>query len=137
MPLLAKLKGLFVIPFLFSACAFTNSTVPFHEDHLRDSNDAIIYVYRLKSMVGALVPWGVAVDNKIVGSLHQGAYIPLHVPAGRHSLVVGGGRADEKDFFVADAGGVYYYRSDGFGVSFLKGEEALPQLAGMMLDIER
>jgi uncharacterized protein YigE (DUF2233 family) len=131
--------------------AVTSSTVAYHEDKVHDAKDAIIYVYRLKSMVGGAVPWNVYLDAKIVGVLRQNAYMPLHVPAGEHSLKIGDdtsvvisdhGKLKElvtwtdpgTGKFVLVPGGVYYFRSEGFSVTFLSKDEAMPELSNMYLD---
>jgi hypothetical protein len=130
--------------------AVTNSTVAFREDSLRDSSDAIIYVYRLRSVVGAAVPLNVRLDGKIVGVLRQDAYMALHLPAGEHSLRIGDSESPivlgpgvralaaaleaTSGKFILAPRGVYYLRSQGLSVTFLTREDAMAELSSMMLD---
>lgn len=42
-------------------------------------DDAIVYIYRMKSMVGAAVAWLIEVDNKTVAHLKTKEYIVVHI----------------------------------------------------------
>lgn len=138
--------GALAIVLAIAGCgATTKSRIAFHDEYPRDAADAIIYVYRTKSMVGAAVPWNVRLDGQIVGVLRQNAYMPLHVLAGEHSLMIGdtttiapspgtGVSITSSDRFAVAPGGVYYCRSKGFDVSFLTREQAMPELSRMRLD---
>ena len=44
-----------------------------------DQDDAIIYIYRLKSMAGAAVKWLIKVDNVAIGNLKQLEYVVAHL----------------------------------------------------------
>lgn len=45
----------------------------------KDQDDAIIYIYRLSSMVGAAVKWQIQVDSNDVVKLGQKEYIVSHI----------------------------------------------------------
>ena len=47
--------------------ATTNSRIAFSEEALRSPSDAIVYVYRMKNMVGAVAPWTVRIDGVDMG----------------------------------------------------------------------
>jgi hypothetical protein len=48
-------------------------------EKFNDQDDAIIYIYRLKSMAGAAVKWMIKVDNVAIGNLKQMEYVVAHV----------------------------------------------------------
>jgi hypothetical protein len=48
-------------------------------EKFNDQDDAIIYIYRLKSMAGAAVKWLIKVDNAEIGNLKQLEYVVAHV----------------------------------------------------------
>ena len=50
---------LLTVQLLLVSCATTSSQIAFHEVPFQDKDSAIIYVYRLQSMVGAIAPWAV------------------------------------------------------------------------------
>jgi len=52
-----------------------------HLEAFKDKDDAIIYLYRLSSMVGAAVKWQVQVGNNDVAKLGQKQYIVAHINA--------------------------------------------------------
>lgn len=45
----------------------------------KDKDDAIIYIYRLSSMVGAAAKWEIRVDEKILAKLGQKEYAVAHI----------------------------------------------------------
>jgi hypothetical protein len=140
-----------------AACASTKSTIPFHEVAPNEPGSAVIYVYRLKSMVGAAVVWNVRLDNKIVAVLNQGAYAVVYAKPGPHTVtigdstvILGAGRtgsaiteaslageaqAAKDGTFVAEPNGVYFIRSKGFGVDLLPREEAMKDIVEMKYDM--
>ena len=140
--------SIFVI-YCLSGCATTKSKIAFFEEQ-RTKQEAIVYVYRLKSIVGAAAWWNVYLDGKVVGLLTQGAYIPLHVSPGQHSIAVGDigspviipwyvsselSKSEVgADRFTVKENETYYIRCKGFEVSFLKKEEAMPELSLMKYD---
>lgn len=81
--------AIFFIPLFLMSCATTSSQIAFHEVPPKDKDGSVIYVYRLPSMVGAAVPWLVRLDNKIVASLKQKAYVVLHTSPGPHIVTIG------------------------------------------------
>ena len=151
------LTGLLLIPLLFSSCAsVTKSNISFYNESFNDKNDAVVYVYRLKDMVGLAVPWAVKLDDKVVAVLRQNAYVALHVTPGVHTLIIGdnnnaiygsageaGGAAktavDMVDIvsgtFYAQENQTYYIRSKGFKVKLLPKEEAMEELQNMKYDM--
>ena len=131
--------------FLFS-CATTTSQVPFFEEEPGIAREAIVYVYRLKSMVGAAAPWNVRIDDEVVGVLYQGAYMALHVSSGAHTIKIGESFpfiegaiveaiADNPRAFNAKENETYYIRSDGFAVNFVTKEKAMTELSSMKYDM--
>jgi len=48
-------------------------------EKFNNQDDAIIYIYRLKSMAGAAVKWLIKVDNAAIGNLKQLEYVVAHV----------------------------------------------------------
>jgi hypothetical protein len=56
-----------------------DTTVTNKLESFRDKDDAIIYIYRLKSMVGAAVKWQVALDTSYSARLSQNEYIVAHI----------------------------------------------------------
>jgi len=44
-----------------------------------DQDDAVIYIYRLKSMAGAAVKWLIEVDDKEIARLKQKDYVVVHI----------------------------------------------------------
>lgn len=148
--------GLLAAALCFQDCATSTKRVPrvpktkiaFHEENLQSENEAVIYVYRLRSMLGAMASWNVRLDGKVVAVLRQNAYIPLHVAPGAHSLIIGdqalflgglvGGLidgavraagADNADTFLVAAKESYYLRSQGAEVEFVTQEEAMGELS--------
>ena len=132
--------------FLFG-CGTTQSQVPFFEETPRNDHDVIIYVYRLPSIVGAAAPWNVHIDGEIVGVLNQGAYMPLHIAPGTHTLKVGESSpyvldrvvvetlADNPNAFIAEKNETYYIRCEGFTVEFVSKEKAMTELSSMKYDM--
>lgn len=58
-----------------------------------DDNTTIIYVYRLKSMLGLLASWNVRLDGSIETSLKNNTYTVLFTTPGRHSITIGDSEA--------------------------------------------
>jgi hypothetical protein len=146
---------------LLASCATTTSQITFHEEPLQDKDSVIIYVYRLRSMVGAIAPWAVRLDNKIVAMLKQNAYFVLHTSPGAHTITIGdsmapiliGGvlgqfieavemsaegrkfqKAQASDSSTVSANRVYFYRSAGFAADFVSKEEAMKEIIYMKYD---
>ncbi len=140
-----------------ASCATTSSTIPFHEVAPNEAGGAVIYVYRVKSMVGAAVKWNVRLDNKIVAVLNQGAYAVVYAKPGAHTVTIGdsevvlmGGavgrtingasqageaQAAKDGTFLAQPNGVYFIRSKGFSVDLLPREEAMKDIVEMKYDM--
>ena len=133
--------GMFIL-----GCATTKSLVPFFEERSGIGHEAIVYVYRLKDMVGAIAPWNVRVDDEVVGILYQGAYMALHVSPGAHTIKIGESSplitvgaiveilADNPGAFNAKENETYYIRSAGFAVDFVAKEKAMAELSSMKYD---
>ena len=130
----------------FLGCAATQSQVSFFEEEPESDHEAIVYVYRLKSMVGAAVPWNVHIDDEVVGVLYQGAYMALHVSPGAHTIKIGESFpfiegaiveaiADNPNAFNAKENETYYLRCSGFAVNFLTKEKAMTELSSMKYDM--
>jgi hypothetical protein len=62
------------VPEVILDTAMTNKLEQF-----TDKDDAVIYLYRLKSMVGAAVKWDLNVDNKYVTKLGQNQFVVAHI----------------------------------------------------------
>ena len=132
--------------FLFG-CGTTQSQVTFFEETPRNDHDVIIYVYRLPSIVGAAAPWNVHIDGEILGVLNQGAYMPLHIAPGTHTLKVGESSpyvldrvivetlADNPNAFIAEKNETYYIRCEGFTVEFVPKQKAMTELSSMKYDM--
>ena len=132
--------------FLFG-CGTTQSQIPFSEETPRNDHDVIIYVYRLSSIVGAAAPWNVRIDGENVGVLNQGAYMPLHIAPGTHTLKVGESSpyvldrvivetlADNPNAFIAEKNETYYIRCEGFTVEFVPKQKAMTELSSMKYDM--
>ena len=67
----------------------TKSEIPFQEVPPPDENTVIIYVYRMKSMVGAAGLWAVRLDGEVVAHIGQNAYMVLYTTPGEHSVTLG------------------------------------------------
>ncbi len=131
---------------LFQGCASTNSKISFFEEKFNNDHEALIYVYRLKSMVGASVSWNVYIDGQVVGVLKQGAYMALHASPGVHTIKIGESGplilgaiveaiAQNPDAFKAKENEIYYIRSGGFSVEFVTKEKAMSELPSMKYDM--
>jgi len=131
---------------LFQGCAFTKSKISFFEEKFNNDREALVYVYRLKSMVGASVSWNVRIDDKVVGVLKQGAYMVLHISPGVHTIKIGESGplitgaiveaiAQNPDAFRAKENEIYYVRSGGFSVEFATKEKAMRELPSMKYDM--
>ena len=136
---------LLAIGMLFFGCATTKSQVSFFEVKPENDQEAIVYVYRLKSMVGAVANWNVRRDGEVVGVLKQGAYMALHVSPGAHTIVIGESlpivgdivefAADNPSAFNAKVNETYYIRCAGFVVNFVTKEKAMTELSSMKWDM--
>ena len=145
---------LLTLAMVLMSCASTSSTIPFHEVPPNEPGGAVIYVYRLKSMVGAAVKWNVRLDDKIVAVLNQGAYAVVHTKPGPHTVTIGdyqvvftGGvvgaavhaaevqSAQKAGSFLAEPNGVYFLRSKGFSVDLLPQAEAMKDIVEMKYDM--
>ncbi len=137
---------LFVIQILVLGCSSTRSTVAFHEEPPANDGDVVVYVYRLKSMVGAAASWVVRLDGKDVAVLRQNAYVALHTTPGAHTIMVGDAPVDLVAAAITDAvardtgtglmtaNTSYYLRCAGFKSYFVSKEEAMKELPRMMYD---
>ena len=141
----AKSCLLAVLIAVVAACGSTSSTIPFREEAMQGKADALVYVFRESSMVGAAVSWNVYLDGKVVGILKQGAYMAFHVAPGAHAVRIGDtpptpvgviaeAAADNPEAFMAQAGQAYYIRSKGGDVAFLTRDQAMPSLSTMKYD---
>jgi hypothetical protein len=154
---LLLLAALLATPIAFTSCAsVTQSTVAFSEEGFRDQNDVIIYVYRVRSLVGAAVPWNLRLDGKIVAVLRQNSYAVLHTTPGVHTILVGDQTSTNLIFgpipsavldtmveqadvthgtFNTRPNERYYFRSQGFSVKVLSQDEAMGELSTMKFDM--
>ena len=122
-----------VLVFAVGCGATTKSTIPYHEEAMRGTDDAIVYIFRQEDLVGSVGPFNVHVDGKIVGALKQSAYMPVHVLPGIHSVQIGEPCSPEE--FKTRAGETYYILSKGAYMSFLSKDQALPILQTMKYDM--
>jgi PBP1b-binding outer membrane lipoprotein LpoB len=79
----STVAAVLIIQLFLTSCVsgFTKSTIPFHEE--QPANDeAIVYIYRVKDVVGMAGPYNVRLDNKKVGLLKQNGYFVLRVTPG-------------------------------------------------------
>ena len=149
--------ALWAAPIALTSCvSVTKSNVAFHEEDFRDANDVIIYVYRMKSLVGAVVPWNLRLDGKIVAVLRQNSYAVLHTTPGVHTILIGDQTSTNLIFgpipsavldtmvlnadithgtFNTRPNEKYYFRSQGFSVKVLSRDEAMGELANMKFDM--
>jgi hypothetical protein len=127
----------------FSSCARTSSKIAFHEEANKDE-DAVIYFYRLSSMVGSVghIGWPVIIDGKRVAYLNQNAYVVFHMAPGPHLVSIGEvgyGVIDqmvrEKGTFTAEKNGIYYFRNNGFTTDFVPKETAMTEIVKMKFDM--
>ncbi len=153
---------LLTVQLFLASCATTASQIAFHEVPFQDKDSAIIYVYRLRSMVGAIASWAVRLDTKIVAMLKQNAYVVLQTSPGTHTITIGDSMAPifagafvggvlggvvlsampelgvpiagENDTITVAANGVYFLRSAGFDASFVSREEAMKEIVRMKYD---
>lgn len=145
----SAVTAILIVQLFLTSCvsSVTQSTIPFHEEQ-PTGNDAIVYVYRLKSVVGSAGSFVVRLDNKKVAVLRQNAYIVLHVTPGAHTITVGdwghltvgpvtatpSAGAGSSGAFSAAVDGAYYLRCQGPQVGFLAKEEAMKELINMKYD---
>jgi len=131
--------------FLFG-CGTTKSQVSFFEEKPKGDQDVIVYVYRLKSMVGAAANWNARIDGEVVGILNQGAYMALHINPGVHTIKIGESFpfiegaiveaiANNPSAFNAEENKTYYVRCAGFAVDFVTKEKAMTELPSMKYDM--
>jgi hypothetical protein len=145
------LIGTFAIA--LTSCATTSSKTAFLEEANKDG-DAVVYVYRLRSMVGAVGPigWSVQVDGKRVAWLKQNAYVVFHLSPGPHTVKIGDANvtpfidvnivgvildetARKNGIFTAESNGVYYFRGSGFSTNFVTKETAMTEIVNMKFDM--
>ncbi len=128
--------------------ASTSSTIPFHQESFQGDSDAVVYVYREPSFVGAAASWPVRIDDQVVGDLKQNAYMALHVAPGVHTIKIGDDGpliagaiveavVDNPGAFRAKPKEKYYIRSKGFEVAFLTEQQAMDGLKTMKYDMGR
>lgn len=85
-------------------------------EKFNDENDAIVYLIRTKSMVGAAAKWAVEVDKKKVANLKNKEYFVFHVDASveGHSVQLPNLKFNYTNF---KPNRYYYIMTKGFGVS--------------------
>ena len=115
-------------------CAATKSQVSFFEEEPESEHEAIVYVYRLKSMEGAIAPWNVRVDDEVVGILYQGAYMPLHVSPGVHTIKITETSLGRFDLAIK-GNETYYIRCAGSDIVPVTKEKAMTELSSMKYDM--
>lgn len=136
----------FSIISLVSSCATTSSKITFHEiKTTADDINAIVYVYRLPSILGASVSWSVQLDDKEIAKLKKNAYAVLRATPGMHRIQVGKvGHVSSaivmestKDLrtFIADPKGVYFFRCHGGSQRWVTREEAMTEIVRMKFDM--
>ena len=132
---------------IFQGCSST-SKIAFFEEKFNSDQEALVYVYRLKSMVGALVTWNVNLDDagrclSKAGRLHGPAR--LSGPARRQDRGITHPRskrsarfiAQNPEAFMAKPRETYFVRSGGFGVEFAAKEKAMAELPAMKYEASR
>ena len=135
-----------ILVIILGCSSTTNSLISFSEEKYKNDDDAIIYIYRLKSMVGAATGWNVYVDELQVGVLKQNAYMVLHVAPGKHSIKIGDSGpilddaianaiAQNPEAFIFKGKESYYIRSQGFTVRLITKDMAMPELKEMKFDM--
>ena len=139
------LLSVLVALMFFQGCGGTASKISFFEEKFNNDNDALVYVYRLKSMVGGAVGWNAYLDGKVVGVLKQGAYMVLHVIPGKHSIHIGDVStpvealgeviAQNPNSFRIKENEIFYIRSRGFSVEFATKEKAMEELSSLKFDM--
>lgn len=140
---LRRLVVLLPLSVLIASCA--SSGPPFHEVAPKEKDGAIVYVYRLSSIVGAAVSWAVRLDGVKVASVGSGSYTVVHTTAGIHTLLIADSPLlvglildpllKEAGAFKAEANGVYFVRSSGFKFpQFVSREEAMKEIVQLPFD---
>jgi hypothetical protein len=149
---------LLAIQLFFILSILTESHATFQEVVLPDDNTVIVYVYRLRSMLGAMVSWNVRLDGNMETSLKQNRYTVLFTTPGKHSITIGdseaefliggmiGGALGVMEMSAAQKKGalpddqpsdssdgsvnrVYYFRSKGSEVKYVSRDQALREMA--------
>lgn len=87
----SAISTLLVAQLILASCtaAITKSEIAFHEIPPPDENTVVIYVYRLKSMVGSAGKWAVRLDGEVVAMMNQNAYVVLYTTPGDHTVTIG------------------------------------------------
>jgi hypothetical protein len=91
-----------------------------------DGNTAKVYVYRYKQFVGKALRPSIFCDEREAARVQNGRYVPLLLPAGKHSF-----RSTDKQSEIElelEAGRTYYIRLD-IATGFWKGHGRLSLLA--------
>lgn len=149
---------LLVIQLFFIITVLTESHAAFQEVILPDDNTVIVYVYRLRSMLGAMVSWNVRLDGNIETSLKQNRYTVLFTTPGKHSITIGDSEAEfliggmiggalgiaemseaqkkgalpddqPSDSSDGSVNRIYYFRSKGSEVEYVSRDKALREMA--------
>jgi hypothetical protein len=140
---LRRLVVLLALSVLIASCA--SSGPPFHEVAPKEKDGAIVYVYRLSSIVGAAVSWAVRLDDVKVASIRSGTYTVVYTTPGIHTLLIADSPLlvglildpllKEAGAFKAEANGVYFVRCAGFKFpQFVSREEAMKEIVHMSFD---
>ncbi len=129
--------GIFVV--LMCGCGTTSSVKQFSYEPMKNADDVLIYIYRIKHFVGAAVWWPTSFDGKEVAHLKQGAYYVIRTTPGEHTLETANGKlftsnGDHKKSAVMFLPGEYFIRFKGPNGSFLTKEEALAEISKMKYD---
>jgi hypothetical protein len=137
-----KVIILSTVVLVLASCA-TSSKIAFHEEVItNDQNDAIVYIYRSSSIIGSAGAYPVKLDDKIVASLKQKAYIALRVTPGNHFIEVGNFfypphvvKAQKVKKFYAVPKGVYYFRCQAPYTFSVTKEDAMKEIIDMKYDM--
>jgi hypothetical protein len=143
---LGLVAAIALVFFSLGCSASTSSTIAFSEEQVRGDNDAVVYIFRESSMVGAAASWNVRIDDVVVGELRQNAYMAFHVVPGVHRIKIGDSGpliagviveaiVDNPGAFRAKEKETYYIGCKGFKVAFLSREQAMEALKSMKYDI--
>ncbi len=149
--------GLLTVVLTLMACATTSSHISFYEVSSEDKDRAVIYVYRLPSMVGAAVPWSVRADNQIVANLKQKACVALTVSPGPHTITIAGTpvhlsvpggeaavdassehrdlKSPETGDFTRAKNDAYFIRIKGPNIALVARDEAMKEIVNMKYDV--
>jgi hypothetical protein len=91
------------------------------------ADQASVVVYRVSSMVGALIKPSVYCDGQELALMYSGRFFSVPLSPGKHTIALG---ADAKSVSVdAKSGGTYYVRvAPGFSIQEVAETSALPEL---------